>query len=128
LSKYHTFVIYLADLGISDYHKTEQFAERKKMRGQIESKNAEMKQAHDMQKAKHVGLFGSVSHDLLVNVKRMLKLLKAKAAKSWLVQNIFPTDAKKDHTIYDCRKNMVFLNILNYSKYVLIIRLFPYTR
>jgi hypothetical protein len=35
-----------------DYQKTDQFAERKKMRGQIESKNAEMKQANGMEKAK----------------------------------------------------------------------------
>jgi hypothetical protein len=38
------------------------------MRGQIESKNAEMKQAHGMQKAKYVGLFGMKIQTFLTTI------------------------------------------------------------
>lgn len=63
-----------------DYQKSEAFAERKKLRGQIESKNAEMKQAHGMVRAKYVGLFGMKIQAFLtifvVNVKRMVRLME----------------------------------------------------
>lgn len=63
-----------------EYQKSEVFAERKKLRGQIESKNAEMKQAHGMVKAKYVGLFGmkiqAFLTTIVVNVKRMIRLME----------------------------------------------------
>lgn len=61
-----------------DYQNTDAFAQRKKVRAQIESKNAEMKQAHGMAKAKYTGLFGmqiqAYLTSIVVNVKRMIRL------------------------------------------------------
>ncbi|KRE21296.1 hypothetical protein ASG81_29425 [Paenibacillus sp. Soil522] len=61
----------------SDYQA---FTQRKKVRGQIESKNAEMKQAHGMVKAKYTGLFGmeiqAYLTSIVVNVKRMIRLIE----------------------------------------------------
>jgi len=67
---------------VIDYQKTTAFATRKKQRSQIESKNAEMKQAHGMKKAKYVGQFGMKIQVYLtafvVNVKRIIRLLEPK--------------------------------------------------
>jgi transposase len=67
-----------------EYQKTESFAERRKLRNQIESKNAEMKQAHGMEKAKYVGLLGMKTQTFLttivVNVKRMIRLIEIESA------------------------------------------------
>ncbi|MCM3676665.1 transposase [Peribacillus simplex] len=60
------------------YLETEGYLQRKGVRGRIEHKNAELKNAHGMNRAKYRGQFGMQIQAYLtafvVNVKRMIKL------------------------------------------------------
>jgi IS5 family transposase len=67
-----------------DFENTEYFKERVKQRYKIEAKNAELKQAHGLGKAKYKGLFGmtlqTYTAAIVVNCKRIVKLLSGKSA------------------------------------------------
>lgn len=67
-----------------EFQETEYFKERAKQRYMIEAKNAELKQAHGLEQADSVGVIAMrlQSHftAFAVNVKRIVKLIEAKAA------------------------------------------------
>jgi transposase len=76
---------------LSDTHKKQQefqntdyFKERARQRYKIEAKNAELKQAHGLDKCKYYGLFAMRKQmyftAFVVNVKRIVKLLDEKTA------------------------------------------------
>lgn len=71
---------------LSDEHKnqlkfenSDYFKERIKQRYKIEAKNAELKQAHGLDKSKYVGLFGmtiqTYTTAIVINCKRIVKML-----------------------------------------------------
>lgn len=63
------------------YLETDKYLQRKHVRSNIEHKNAELKNAHGMTRAKYRGQFGMRIQAFLtafvVNVKRMIKLQDA---------------------------------------------------
>jgi len=67
-----------------EFQETEYFKERAKQRYMIEAKNAELKQAHGLEKADSVGVIAmrlqSYFSAFVVNVKRIVKLLEPKTA------------------------------------------------
>jgi hypothetical protein len=86
-AKYKTYCVTI----LSDVHKeqkafqeTEYFKERAKQRYMIEAKNAELKQAHGLEKADSVGVIAmrlqSYFTAFVANVKRIVKLSEVKTA------------------------------------------------
>ena len=67
-----------------EFQETEYFKERAKLRYMIEAKNAELKQAHGLDKADSVGLVAmrlqSYFTAFVVNTKRIVKLMEVKVA------------------------------------------------
>ena len=67
-----------------EFQETEYFKERAKQRYMIEAKNAELKQAHGLEKADSVGVVAmrlqSYFTAFTANVKRIVKLMKVKSA------------------------------------------------
>ena len=67
-----------------EFQETEYFKERARQRYMIEAKNAELKQAHGLDKADSVGVVAMRKQSFITafvaNIKRIVKLMEVKAA------------------------------------------------
>jgi transposase len=81
---YNVIILSEAHKEQKEFQETEYFKERARQRYMIESKNAELKQAHGLEKADSVGVIAmrlqSYFTAFVVNAKRIVKLAQLKAA------------------------------------------------